>query len=184
MRTLRFDDISTRTDIDKAERMSVIALTGGFDEIIWCISPVTDSLALPEYVYPRPWNVISDYRIHYTSDSVGVPEVPDNIVRASHGLVHVDHRLLTPEVQELSIVLSCHLVDARIFMPPKTFWNKDTSRICAEHGIELIRSEDGWLSMECNPYDSSHGLWYWHHYRHTENDLEEWIGNDCYHPST
>ena len=81
---------------------------------------------------------------------------------ASHGLIHVDHRLMTKEAQELSILTSASLVKANVFIPPFNKWNKDTESICDEHGIELIKFEDGWLCMEYNSYDDNHDKWYLH----------------------
>jgi len=91
--------------------------------------------------------------------------------------VHVDHRLLKKEAQELSILVSCSLSKSKIFVPPFNKWNKDTDEICEEHGIELVKFEDGWLCMEYNNFDVNHDLWYVHSREFTVESFKKWIIN-------
>ena len=94
---------------------------------------------------------------------------------ASHGLVHVDHRLLDKSSQEMSILISSSLVNANIFIPPFNKWNKLTEEVCIENGIELIKFEDGWLCMEYNSYDDSHDKWYLHAREFTFDNFKKWF---------
>jgi len=36
-------------------------------------------------------------------------------------------------------------------------------KICTELGLELIKFENGWKSMEHESFDNQHNLWYLHH---------------------
>ncbi len=96
-------------------------------------------------------------------------------VIASHGLIHVDHRLMGREAQELSIVASCSLVGAKIFVPPFNKWNRDTASVCDEHGIELVKFEDGWRHVRFNAFDPSHDKYYLHTHDTTATWLREWM---------
>jgi D-lyxose ketol-isomerase len=62
----------------------------------------------------------------------------------------------------MSILVSSSLAKANVFIPPFNKWNADTESICNEHGIELIKFEDGWLCMEYNKFNPFHKKWYLH----------------------
>jgi len=98
---------------------------------------------------------------------------PEGVKIVSHGLWHLDHSKISPELQEASIVTSCNLLNTRIFVPPFNKWNADTDRICDKHDIELVKFEDGWLSLEHNDFDKTHELWYFHSWMHTPQSLLE-----------
>jgi hypothetical protein len=126
-------------------------------------------------IFPKILNAHSDYRCFYNVDLTGIPEINNRVVLASHGLIHVDHRLLTKEVQEISILVSASLVKAKIFIPPFNKWNKYTEEICEEHKIELIKFEDNWLCMEYNKYNISHEKWYLHAREFTFEKFKKWF---------
>ena len=44
-----------------------------------------------------------------------------------------------------------------------------------EHGIELIKFEDGWLSMEHNKFNESHDRWYLHAREFTFDNFKKWF---------
>jgi hypothetical protein len=120
---------------------------------------------------------MSDIREYYRGDSCGLPEMPieNYIVRAGHGIAHVDHRLLGRKSQELSILMSCSLARASVFIPPYNKYDKNTEAICTANGIELIRFEDGWLHSLYNRYRQEQERWYCHPYDVTVNQLSEWF---------
>jgi hypothetical protein len=66
-------------------------------------------------------------------------------------------------------------VKSKIFIPPFNKWNKDTDDICKEHGIELIKFEDGWLSMEHNKFNDIHNKWYLHAREFTFDNFKKWF---------
>ncbi len=174
--TFRFDDVCTNTDMDLHHDMTSYL----FDKfpgcnVIWAISPLAHS-GCGTRVFPKIWNAHSDYKIHYNLDKVSIPEVKDSrVIKATHGLIHVDHRLLTKEAQELSILLSASLVGAEIFVPPFNKWNKDTEDICKENGIKLIKFEDGWESMEYNTFGNRNNMLYLHAREWTLESFKNWF---------
>lgn len=117
-----------------------------------------------ERIFPRVLNAYSDFRVFYNVNRAGVPaEVYKlNATLAGHGLVHVDHRLLSRQAQELSIMVSCSLVGAKSFIPPFNKFNSDTEAICREHGIHLFKFEDGWKHLGFQRFDPAFPRWYFH----------------------
>jgi len=172
--TFRIDDVSVNTDADKLLQM-ISFLRQRFlkRRILLAVSCMThhmeheSSRLNRERVYPAELNRESDFRCFYDVDRCQIPPVvqqlaldPD-IAIASHGIVHVDHRLLRRSAQELSILLSCSLLKCSIFVPPFHKWNHKTSAICDEHGIELIRLNDSWAHLKYhnfNPLVENHYL--------------------------
>lgn len=144
-------------------------------EIIYGVSLAWFSAAGAQRVYPKSFNPLSDFRCHYRPDRVAVPVLPKNVVKASHGLIHVDHRLLSPEVQELSVLLSCSLLECNMFIPPFNKWDQDLEEICCENNIELVKYEDGWWSMEHNDFDANHDRWYMHPRAFTKEGIHEYL---------
>jgi len=177
-KTFRFDDVSINSDMHLLSWQHAIIRKHYPDaEIIMGVSPCVHN-DVGERVFPSILNAFSDYRRFYMPDRVGIPDnIPKdkNTVMAGHGLIHVDHRLLHHSAQELSILLSCSLIDAYTFIPPFNKWNKDTESICKENGITLVKFEDGWLSMEHNKNIAIHNLWYVHSRALTGEQFDEWM---------
>lgn len=179
--TFRFDDICVNSDMNHANDIAFFLKTKFPDcRIIYGISPlVTDMSKYPnddnQRVFPKVFTALSDYRNFYFVQKLGIPDVPEYVEVASHGMIHVDHRLLTLECQEMSILLSCNLVNSQIFIPPFNKWNNNTDMICNKMGIELIKFEKGWLSMEHNSYNPNHTLWYLHHRAFTLEQIKSWF---------
>jgi len=179
---IRFDDICCNTNMDDANAMANFVIESvPNSEVIFCVSPLihnmsgeNDSNTL-QRIFPKIFNAYSDYRKFYTVDLCGIPKMTSGVVIASHGLIHVDHRLLHRSAQELSILASCSLVKSNIFVPPFNKWNKDTEIICKENNIELIKFEDGWLSMEHNNYNPKHFLYYLHNREFSYRDFVSWF---------
>ncbi len=178
MKIFRFDDICIETDMPKTLNI-VHYIQKKYDaQIIFGISPLTYDRKDGEDFIDREWLARSDHKIFYKIKNCGLPPIPKYVTRASHGLIHVDHRLLSKEVQELSILTSCSLVDAKIYIPPFNKWNKDTEDICKEYNIILIKYEDGWRCCEYNNFDSSHNHWYLHSQNYTLDSFKKWMNND------
>ena len=120
----RFDDICINTDIQNAIKIAT-HINSIFENvnIVFAISPLVNNIisedtTISQRVYPQIFNAYSDFRIFYNVDKGGIPLFSEEIIRASHGLIHIDHRLLTKEAQELSILSSCSLMKSSIFVPP------------------------------------------------------------------
>tara|TARA_R110000744_G_scaffold70039_1_gene141863 strand:+ start:3396 stop:3950 length:555 start_codon:yes stop_codon:yes gene_type:complete len=180
-RIFRFDDICVNADMDLTIKFAEhIRDRIPSAQVIFCISPLVHDMSsekgiTAERIFPKIFNAHSDYRKFYKVDNCGIPVFPDWITRAGHGLIHVDHRLLTKEVQELSVMASCSLARASIFVPPFNKWNSNTEEVCKEHGIELVKFEDGWLCCEYNEYNPKHNLWYIHAREFTLKEFEKWL---------
>lgn len=170
----RFDDISLNTDMPAALAMAEHARSLGV-RVWFCVSPLCHSDAGRERVFPAIFKALSDQTCFYTVDRAGVPEIPSWIERVSHGLIHLDHRLLDAGAQEMSIVTSCRLIGARRFVPPFNKWNAPTLYACEKNGIELIRFEDGWYSMEHEAYKEGHEKWYLHPRAFTAGGFKAWF---------
>jgi len=180
-KVFRFDDICINSKMTDAILMAEEIKKQVQNAEVWfCVSPMVHTIDDPDPVsqqriFPKIFNAHSDYRIFYTINKCGVPDFPAWITRAGHGLIHVDHRLLEHAAQELSILTSCNLVNADIFVPPFNKWNKITERICQENDIHLVKFEDGWLSAEHNEYNMKHDKWYLHHRAFTVAEFKEWL---------
>lgn len=171
----RFDDVCINSDMKLLNTMTDYLIDIFPDcEVIWGISPLVTK-SNDQRVFPKILNAHSDHRLYYKSDACGIPELRNDISLAGHGIVHVDHRLMNKESQELSIITSCSLVGADIFIPPFNKYNKDTELICDEQEIELIRFEDGWLSMEHNRFNPDHMDWYLHAREFNFEQFKTWF---------
>jgi hypothetical protein len=171
--TFRFDDISINTDIEKLRRMCALLRKKIRDvRIIMAISPAVCDLSGfekdidRERVFPPMFHTKSDFTTFFKMQKVGIPEIvkewPD-IEYASHGMAHVDHRLLSRGAQELSIVMSCSLVETNTFIPPFHKWNQKTADICKKHKIRLITMEEAdWRHLKYHPFDERQTRYYLH----------------------
>lgn len=92
---------------------------------------------------------------------------------ASHGLFHIDHSKVSRETQEMSILGSCAYLKTNKFLPPFNKFNQDTIDICFDNKIQFI--SQGWLSMEHNPFDGDHNLWYMHSWRWNGATIKEYL---------
>lgn len=178
MKVFRFDDICTNSNMGEVKEITEL-LQNRFKDcyIMWAISPlVHHSEKESQRVFPSIYTARSDHKIFYNVDKLGLIDNFKDVHLASHGLIHCDHRLLSYEVQEMSILTSCSLTNSRIFVPPFNKWNKDTEKICEDNYIELIKFEDNWLSMEHNKYNEHQRKWYLHHWKFGIDKVKEWIG--------
>lgn len=181
--TFRFDDVCVNVPMQLHNRM-VAYLLKKFDnpKIIFGVSPVVFDMGYGfgknnQRVFPSEIKALSDYTEFYKGSIAGVPKWENEmyITPASHGLCHVDHRLLSYGAQEMSILISCALTKSKIFVPPFNKWNTDTELVCIRHRIELVKFEDGWKSMEYNKYDKEHELYYLHAREWTMDNFKKWF---------
>lgn len=192
MYTFRFDDVSVNTDEHKLDQM-ICFLRSTFKadqlQVILAVSPAVcemrhcDKPLDRERIFPPIWHTESDFRIFYRMQGVGVPPIvttlrKTGIAVAGHGMVHVDHRLLEPAAQELSILMSCSLLECSTFVPPFHKWNKHTEAICAEHNILLVKYDHSWRHLFYHPFDPRTENYYVHthdfHYQSFCAQFSQW----------
>lgn len=180
----RFDDVCINADIDLINKMTTFMFEKFPDcVVLYGVSPLVHDMSYEknnvekQRIFPRILNALSDYKNFYRVDIAGLPEFHPKATLAAHGLIHIDHRLLPKSVQEISILISASLVKSKIFIPPFNKWNKDTEEICNENGIELVKFEDGWLSMEHNNFSDIHNKWYLHAREFKYDDFVKWFGD-------
>ena len=180
VKTFRVDDVCLNTDFENLNRITDFLLSGGH-KVIWAVSPIIHNMFDPndsvksQRVFPEILNAYSDVKNFYKVDKIGIPIIRDGVEVASHGILHLDHRLIHPSVQELSILVSCSLLKAKVFVPPFNKWTTSMDNICKENGIELIKFEDGWKSIECNDYNPEQKLWYMHSRAWNYESLVKWF---------
>jgi hypothetical protein len=174
----RFDDVSINTDLVKLRSLiTVIRKNQPNGVILLAISPIVFG-GVGERAHPQKLTAMSTLAPYYFGAKCGVPSEVFSwlgVITAGHGLAHVDHRLLGRRAQEMSIVMSCILAAARIFVPPYNKWNLKTQDICTANGLILVRFEVGWLHALYNPFDPFHQRFYCHPYDFTPAQLEEWF---------
>lgn len=181
VKTFRFDDVCLNSDIDTLDSISQYLLDKGC-HVIWAVSPLvhtikTDDPIEKQRVYPKILNAYSDIRHFYQVDDCGTIQKNDSRIEiASHGILHIDHRLIDESVQEMSILVSCSLLKAKRFVPPFNKWTRKMDIICELNGIELIKFEDGWRCLEYERYDPKHNLWYLHAREWTLDSIKTWFG--------
>ncbi len=132
-------------------------------KVIWAVSPlVCSSEKESQRVFPSIYNAHSNKNVFYGVDSLGIPELRKDVTLAGHGLIHVDHRLLHYDAQEMSIVTSCRLINAKMFVPPFNKYNDDTKSICEKNNIQLVIWEEGWKCIDHEKWDGNIDKWYIH----------------------
>jgi hypothetical protein len=179
----RIDDVSVNTDLEKLKKIvNTIGKAAPQAKFLFAISPLVHDVSKErvgdhERAFPRLLSAHSDHREMFSVRRLGLPEfkVGYSAQLASHGLVHVDHRLMGREAQELSIVTSCALVDTSTFVPPFNKYNKDTIDVCEEHGIDLVKFEHGWRHVRFNDFEPTHELYYLHTHDVDIDFLNIWL---------
>lgn len=193
----RFDDVSINTEGAKLFHMIDLILTSEPGAVILlAFSPIVFSSnqlgpKQEERVHPSRLTAMSSLTPYYEGHRCGLPdwlreELWENprVIFAGHGLVHVDHRLLTATAQEMSIVTSAQLargprVQPLWFVPPYNKWDVNTQFICQTHGIEFARFEDGWEHMLFNDYNPDRcQRYYMHPFDMSVARLESWFENE------
>ena len=174
----RFDDVCINADLNHINSITDLILEKYPDaKIVYAISPMVHE-DCGERIFPKIMNALSDFRKFYMPDKIGIPELRTDIIRATHGLIHVDHRLLSREAQEMSIMISASITKSVVFVPPFNKWNKDTEEICEENKIELIKFENGWRCMEYEPLNKYIDMWYLHAREMTIEQVKKWLNGN------
>jgi hypothetical protein len=175
---LRIDDISINTDrdelrnilkliSDKYPKMEILLAVSALVFNMNKLSSGNDSQS-NQRVFPKILNAFSDHRVFYKVEEIGIPDwLPSfsaefNCKIASHGLIHVDHRLLDASAQELSILTSASILDTNIFVPPFNKYNPATELICSDNQIKLVKWEDGWIHLAYNGFTDAENKYYLH----------------------
>lgn len=172
----RIDDVSINTDAAKLASM-VGFLRSKMPEcrIMLSVSPMVFDMSacedplMRERVFPAMWHTHSDFRDFYRMNKIGIPPVLEALRReeggveiASHGMVHVDHRLLKRSAQEMSIVTSCALLNTAYFVPPFHKFDERTEAICKEHKFMIIRYDQSYTHLGYHPFDGRKTSYYFH----------------------
>jgi len=169
---VRIDDISIQTDpIRLSKFLGTLKSQYPKTQILLAVSvgvvgvpEISDS----ERVFPPILNAMSDHRNYFKLSRLGIPDwLPEMIKEfdcliGSHGLVHVDHRLLNIEAQTLSILTSTSALGTNVFVPPFNKYNKSTIEICEEHALSLVIWENGWQHLGYQEFKSDGGKYYFH----------------------
>jgi hypothetical protein len=174
----RIDDVSVNTDIDKLE-VTIQTILNSYPtaDIMLAISLIVFDRE-DERMNDGKLNVLSDHRVFYKGSKLGMPDLGrfkffSGVSLASHGFLHVDHRLLGVELQEWNIVQSCAIIcpEIPVFVPPRHKWDYGVEEVCEEHDIELIKVEDGWEHLKYKDERPGTSKYYFHTYDFNEDYL-------------
>ena len=172
----RFNGISGNTDFDKLFRMTDFLKSKFKCEIWYCIS-IFYYDSIEETVYPNNFQHLADHKIFLEPTDVYIPNKRSDVRFVSHGLYYVDHRLLSYDAQELSILTASKILQTPVFVPPYHKWNGVTQEICAKNSIFLVRYEDGWKEAEKKPFTNGNTNWFISSQCWKLNAFKEWIEN-------
>lgn len=187
---IRIDDISINSDLNRLTRfLEQVRQKYPAIQILLAVSPLVfdmhrhepGNFLKHERVFPSILNAMSDHREFYKVEKAGIPDWLPNIVSkyscilATHGLLHIDHRLLSKELQELSLVTSASLVGTKIFVPPFNKYNEFTKTICEDQKILLVRWEDGWTHLGYHPFKENKKKYYVHLHDYPGEELFDLI---------
>jgi len=179
----RFDDISANTDFNKLGLMidfikpKISQLYLGISNLCHTIVEETDN---KERVFPSFFKTACSEKNYYTvnkmllSEKLALWRYAEKIIFVSHGLVHIDHTLLTREQQEMSILVSKSLIPSNFFIPPFNKFNQDTISICKENNIVLLGLNEVWKNADFNKFDPEVEYWYCHSWRWKIEDFAQW----------
>lgn len=170
----RFDDICLNTNMKNAIDIALFLKSLGHD-VQFAVS-FTCQFADNEFVFKPILKAYSNHRLFFNIDKIGIPDYPKTITTVSHGFIHIDHRLMCEEAQELSIISSCSLIKTNVFAPPLNKWNEATEKICDRNNIHLQKFEDGWRGVEHNSFSLAVDKWYLHSRNLTLAKIKKWIG--------
>jgi hypothetical protein len=183
---LRVDDVSVNLDPQRLHKFLQVAKSKyPLIQILLAVSPMVFNMPKwepknqdkYERVFPAILNAKSDHRVYFEIEKIGIPDWLEGIVSefdctlATHGLIHVDHRLLSRDLQEMSIITSASLANTKIFVPPFNKYNSDTVSICKEQNIKLVRWEDGWTHLGFHSFQDNGNKYYVHLHDHPGEKL-------------
>lgn len=177
----RIDDVNPNTDMKQLELIvSEMFLMKDFEKVILGVTVLAKENT-DQAVYPSPPFKDQPLSFFYKTDrlmNVMLLRPFNHCEIASHGLIHSDHSQMSKEAQELSILTSCGVLNAKTFIPPFNKYNSDTEKICTDNQINLIRKEDGFRSLDKevfvnDNYNPAHRYWYMHPWRWTVDKFRE-----------
>jgi hypothetical protein len=180
---IRNDDVNPNTDIFQLQTIyNIIKQAVPGVEIWTAFSMISADKSDPNHLYPAKDLPIKEQPIEYFYKNVGKVELPIKSVNyekmVSHGLLHIDHKYMPFELQEMSIVTSCFLLKTMTFVPPFSEYDNNTESVCDKYGIKLVK-RDGWKSLDYNDFNPDQKLWYFHSWRYTPEKLREKFAHAC-----
>ena len=163
---IRNDDVNPSSNFEHIKKMySIILNKCPQAEIYSCIN-IFGQKNSKGTVY-LPTKIQIDYRDYFTIDSIfDFTQLPNLQNIASHGLFHMNHRIVTYDTQKFSIISSCNLLKTKIFFPPFWEWNEKTEKICTLNGIKLWVNED-WINIDRAVIDDNHDFYCFHSWKFT-----------------
>lgn len=170
---IRVDDVSPNTDIHDLNHACHYLKNELNAEIWYCVNMF--SKKTPGSVYPHL--PMRGRGLNYFCDVDKVFEdrnFPDFVKVVSHGLIHAEHGELDKQTQYLSIMTSCNFLNTKIFVPPFMSYDSNTKEICDMNNVQLIDGKE-WHSMEMEKLNTSHKLWYFHHWRMDFKKVKDWV---------
>ncbi len=172
---IRNDDINPNSNPEHILEMYKDIMLMYPDAEIWsCISLLGKS-SVNGSVYPELPLRNHDMKYFYKVNCF-FSRIPSGLHKiVSHGLLHLDHSKLSKDAQEMSILTSCELLDTKIFVSPFSAFNETTKQICKNNDIHMSVPSDGWKSLESEPFNPKHELWFFHSWRFTPKTFREII---------
>lgn len=141
---------------------------------VWCPTCVyrpNSNLIYPANMYPIRHQ---DEKDLMKINHIGFPLEGGLYYRlATHGLYHISHKNKSRDFQAMSILSTARLLKTNIFVPPFSEWDNITEKVCTDNNIRLIKSSDGWKSLESEPFNPNHPLWFFHSWRYTPEKFRE-----------
>lgn len=179
---IRNDDVNPNTDYKELMEMYDIILKAVPNAEIWTVWSVINRKLATSNLYPDGDLPIKEKPLDYfyrTANQMGLPLEGGRYGKiCSHGMLHICHKDMPIELQEMSIVTSCFLLRTKVFVPPFSESDKNTEIVCNKFGIELVKREE-WMPLDYKDFDPSHKKWYFHSWRYTPDKLREKFAHAC-----
>lgn len=181
---IRNDDVNPNTDYKELMEMYDIILESVPDAEIWTVwSPVCKQVKGSSHLYPKDDYPLKQQPLDFffkNANRLGLPLDGGRYGKiASHGMLHFSHKNMPKDAQKMSIVTSCVLLNTKIFVPPFSEYDANTEAVCSDYGIRLVKCADGWKSLESEPFNPDHPLWFFHSWRYTPETFREIFKNVC-----
>ena len=175
---IRFDSVSGNTDFTLLYEKIDFLRSKMNCGVYLSYSPLYHNAAEGGRTYRQILDDLSDYKNFFNVNTCKLHRPKrEGIEIVSHGLIYVDHRLLTYAQQELSILTTRYLVNSKKFVPPFNKYNEDTEKICNKYLISLIKTEDLWSNFDREKFTSQKLQWFTQSYKHNLDQFKEIINN-------
>jgi len=169
----RNDDISPNTDFDQVHEIYSLIKSKVPDCQIWSCVNLFSMYSMDGALYPDLPLSPKPMSYFYNVDQVWNRSIDGLEKIVSHGILHNDHTKFGRDAKELSILTSCKFLKTNIFVPPFSRYDADMDTICKNNDIHMSKREDGWKSLESEPFNSKHNLWFFHSWRFTPETFKE-----------